>query len=249
MKILTIDIETRPNLAYVWGLWDQNVGLSQLVESVSMVSFAAKWLDEKRVIFYSDHHDDHEAMVRAAWDLMDVADVIVHYNGRSFDIKHMHREFVLLGLDPPSPHRDIDMLTVVKSRFKFPSNKLDYVADQLGLGRKVQTGGMELWIDCMADDPKAWRLMKRYNIGDTKITEKLYLRLLPWIKGHPNHGLYTADHVHVCPSCGGGDLMKRGYAYTPASVYQQYKCKNPACGAWSRGKRRLADTTEARHAA
>ncbi len=54
MKILTIDIETSPNLAHVWGLWNQNVGLPQLLEPTQMISFAAKWYETKSVQFYSD---------------------------------------------------------------------------------------------------------------------------------------------------------------------------------------------------
>jgi hypothetical protein len=34
----------------------------------------------------------------------------------------------------------------------------------------------------MADDPKAWALMGRYNRQDVKLLEKLYVALLPWIQ-------------------------------------------------------------------
>ena len=60
IKILTIDIETRPSLAYVWGLWDQNVGLNQVEEFGTVISWAAKWHGEKKVYFASDHHDGQE---------------------------------------------------------------------------------------------------------------------------------------------------------------------------------------------
>jgi len=33
MQILLLDIETAPNTAHVWGLWNQNVSLNQLMES------------------------------------------------------------------------------------------------------------------------------------------------------------------------------------------------------------------------
>ena len=239
-KVLVLDIETSPNMAYVWGLWDQNVGLSQLIESQTVLCFAARWLGTKKVIFHSDHHDGHEEMVTAAWELINEADAVVHFNGKGFDIKHLNREFVLAGLGPPSPHRDIDLLTVCRGRFKFPSNKLDYVSQALGLGGKQATGGMELWIKCMAGDAKAWDTMKKYNIGDIQLTEDLYYRLLPWIKSHPHVGLYTGD-THSCTNCGSKDLQRRGYARTPASVFQRYWCKT--CGTWSRGAHRIPDTT------
>lgn len=231
-NVLTIDIETRPNLAYVWGLWDQNVGLSQIAEVGTVICFAAKWGHEKRTQFYSDHHDGHEATIHAAWDLLDAADVVIGYNSKSFDVKHLHREFVLAGMPPPAPHRDIDLLTVAKQRFRFVSNKLDNVANELGLGTKVKHSGFDLWLGCMADDPKAWATMKRYNIGDVKLTEALYDYLRPWIKNPPHPGLYGGAR-DGCPSCGGTNLDRNGDAPALSRRYRQYRCLD--CGAHSRG--------------
>ena len=97
MRRLTIDIETRPNLAHVWGLWDQNVGINQLIEPVEMICFAAKWYHQKSVEFYSVHHDGIDVMRAQAYRLLNEADVIIHYNGRSFDIPHLNRELILGG--------------------------------------------------------------------------------------------------------------------------------------------------------
>lgn len=67
MKILLIDIETSPILAHVWKLWgEQHIGLSQMIESTEMLSFAAKFLGDKRTQFYSTFHDTREGMVQAA---------------------------------------------------------------------------------------------------------------------------------------------------------------------------------------
>ena len=162
-RILITDIETSPNLAHVWGLWQQNVSLSQLMDTTSMISFAAKWYGERNVEFYSDHHDGHAKMVKQAHRLLDEADIVVTYNGVTFDIKHFQREFILAGMNPPSPFRNVDLLKVVKSQFRFPSNKLQHVSDQLGIGQKTPHTGHELWVKCMAGDVKAWALMKKYN--------------------------------------------------------------------------------------
>ncbi len=56
---------------------------------------------------------------------------------------------------PPAPFKEIDLLTVAKGRFRFVSNKLDYVAQQLGLGKKTEHSGHELWVQCMAGIPKS----------------------------------------------------------------------------------------------
>ena len=232
MRTLIIDIETRPNLAYVWGLWDQNIGLNQLHEVGSVISFAAKWHGDRRVIFASDFHDGHEAMVQSAWELLDAADAVVHYNGKAFDIKHLNREFILAGMTPPSPHTDIDLLATVRNRFKFQSNKLDFVSQQLELGQKVQHNGFELWLACMEGDDKAWATMRKYNIHDVRLTEHLYDKLLPWIKTHPNRNV--VDGVKGCPKCASTEFHKRGYAHTNAGSYRRFCCNK--CGSFFRAK-------------
>jgi uncharacterized protein YprB with RNaseH-like and TPR domain len=189
VKLLCLDVETAPNLAHVWGLFDQNVGLNQLAAVSEIICFAAKWHGTKRVEFYSNHHDGHDEMIRQAYRLVDEADAIITYNGRAFDMKHLRREFVLAGLTPPSPHKDIDLLQTVRAQFKFASGKLEHVASQLGIGHKLKHQGFELWLGCLRGEPKAWATMKRYNVQDVLLTERLYDRLLPWIPNHPHRGL------------------------------------------------------------
>ena len=156
MKILLIDIETTPNLAHVWGLWQQNVGLSQLLESTEMMCFAAKFVGDKRTQFYSTFWDGKETMVQKAWDLLNEADVVVGWNSRSFDEKHLNREFLQAGLTPPSPYKSLDLMLAVKKKFRLPSNKLQYVSTMLGLAGKVQHSGFELWLESDLGFGLAW---------------------------------------------------------------------------------------------
>lgn len=233
---MTLDIETRPNLAYVWGLWDQNVGLNQLVESGELLCFAAKWHGQKNIIFYSTHHNGKEEMVRAAHELLSEADVVIHYNGDRFDLPHLNREFLEFGLEPPAPYASIDLLKAVKRKFRFPSNKLDYVVQKLNIGAKVSTGGFELWTQCLAGSDKAWNQMRKYNKHDVVVTEKLYDKLRPWVPSHPSVGLYEG-FADSCPACGSDVLHPRGRAYTSMGVYQRFVCDD--CGKWSRGNKRI----------
>lgn len=239
MRILTLDIETRPNLAHVWGIWQQNIGLNQLLEPVEVISFAAKWHDTSHVVFKSVFHDGRAHMLEVMWELLNDADAVVHYNGKHFDIPHLNREFVTHGFGPPSPYKQIDMLEVVKRVFKFPSNKLAYVVVALGVGHKMKNEGHELWIKCMAGDEAAWKKMRAYNIRDVRVTEKLYDFLLPWIQGHPTT-LDVIGGLHGCPRCG-GEVIKQGHAYTKVGKFQRYQCT--ACGSWSRDVKRITGAT------
>ncbi len=230
-KLLTIDIETRPNIAHVWGLWDQNISLNQLQESVGILSFAAKWRGDKKVEFRSVFHDGHDKMIKRAHALLDEADACIHFNGTDFDIPHLNREFLLSGMSPPSPFAQIDLLQTVRGRFKFASNKLDHVSQKLGIGSKLKHEGHDLWVKCMAGDAKAWSRMRRYNIKDVELTEKVYDKLLPWIKNHPHPGMFN-DNVGACPKCGKCDWEKRGFYKTLTAVFRRVQCRG--CGAWSR---------------
>jgi DNA polymerase elongation subunit (family B) len=234
-----VDIETSPALVYAYGLFDQNISISQIVEPSRMLCFAAKWHDTKRVEFYSEHHDGREEMVRQAWRLLDEAEIVIGYNHVRFDIPHLNREFLLAGLGPPSPWVDVDLLTINRRRFKFMSNKLGYVTDAVGLPTKLDTGGQSLWNDVLKGNERAWAKFKRYNMQDVRITEQLYDLLRPWIK-HPHMGQWTGS-AYACHSCGGRDLVPVGIIHTNLTAYPKALC---SCGALNRilsnGKTRAA---------
>lgn len=234
MKTLTLDIETSPNLAHVWALWDQNIGLPQLLESGEVLCFAAKWAHEDTVRFHKG-----KGLVRAAHRLLTEADVVVHFNGDRFDLPWLNSEFIRAGLTPPAPYHSIDLCTVAKRTFKFPSNKLEYLAQELLGEGKAPTGGHGLWIRCMAGDKAAWATMQRYNVADVVLTERLYTRLKPWVRNLPNPALYGDADVaeKTCASCGSGNVSSRGLAYTKLTSYQRYQCND--CQRWGRGKNRV----------
>ena len=240
VKILTLDIETSPHIASVWGLWDQRVSLNQLRECTTVICWAAKWHGQKKVEFMSDHHDDHEAQITWIWDLLDKADIVVGWNHKAFDLKHLNREFLLLGLNPPSSYTVVDLMLETRKNFKFASNKLDHVSQQLDIGQKLHHTGMDLWNGCVIrDDPKSWAVMKKYNVQDVVLTEKVFDVLRPWLK-LPNIALIMGLHGMVCTSCGSEKIHKMGFLYTRTGRYQRYRCMD--CGKSSADPKRSATT-------
>jgi DNA polymerase elongation subunit (family B) len=232
MKILFLDIETSPNLAYVWGLFKQNISINQIEESTEMLCFGARWYGEKKVTFRSVHHHGKEEMLKEVHRLLDEADVLVGWNSKAFDSKHLKRELLQAGMLPPSPYKEMDLMLAVKSQFKFPSNKLDYVAQTLGVGAKVQHSGFELWRKCMAGDNKAWTEMKKYQIQDVDLLVDLYEILKPWIPNHPNTALHNGME-EGCLVCASSNLQRRGVARSSSGTYQRFQCQD--CGKWQRG--------------
>lgn len=237
LKILKLDIETAPAVAYVWNLFQRGaLSIDKVISAGYTLCWAAQWHGEKEVKFSSVWNHDIVYMLLKIHKLLDEADAVVHYYGRKFDIPTLNREFVKYNIDPPSPYHQIDLIETVRKRFKFDSNKLDFVCRELGLGAKVQHKGMALWIGCMDGDPKAQRKMEVYNKQDVRLLGKLYKHILPWIQDHPNHSLYLDDDSNpiVCTNCGSKSIKMNGMEHLKTQSYQRYKCK--VCGTPIRGR-------------
>ena len=86
----------------------------------------------------------------------------------------------------------------------------------------------ELWGRCVDGDDKALKKMRKYNRRDVNILEETYLTLRPWIKSHPNLGLYLELDKPVCSNCGNTCITWEGYYYTNVSKFRAGRCE---CGA------------------
>jgi len=240
LKILHVDIETAPVAAYVWGLWKNNVGTNQIMSDWFMLTWSAKWHHEPEMYgdrLYSQEalDQDDKRIMYSLWKLLDEADVVIGHNGDKFDIPKINTRFVLNGMSPPSPYRSVDTLKIAKRKFKFSSNRLDYLGQLLGVGRKIDTGGFQLWTRCMQGEDAALQEMLDYNQQDVLLLEDVYDKLMPFASIHPSHTAAQEDlDDPTCPKCGSDDLHKRGYAYTNMSKFQRFRCND--CSSWSRSR-------------
>lgn len=229
MKILLLDIETAPAIAYIWSMRDKFIPLDRLIEPGYTLCYTAKWLGEKEVFFDSIRESRPKDMLKGIWRMLNEADSVIHYNGISFDIPVLEGEFLKHRLKPPSPYHQIDLYQTVK-RFRLISRKLDYVTRMLDLGRKVEHKGMDLWKSCMGGDNEAWDVMEKYNRQDVKLLEDLYFVLRPWIRNHPNLAIESGEEV--CSHCGSDNLKWKGYRESITRKYRRFVCRD--CGAWGR---------------
>lgn len=239
-KILTLDIETRPILAYVWGLFKQNIGLNQIKESGGTLCVGAKWLGEKDTMFFSVWKDGEEGMARAIHGLIEEADAIITYNGDKFDLPKLNGNFIMAGLAPPPPPTSIDILKTVR-KLGLTSNKLAYVGPFLKVGRKIETEGFDLWTQVMNGDEAAQKRMEKYCRQDVVLTEQVYQRILPFIRNHPHLGLDNVPR-EACGACGSTRVQKRGFRRTKYFRIQRLQCQ--ACGSWADGQRKRITTTD-----
>jgi RNase_H superfamily len=235
-KILLLDIETAPNLSYVWGMWEQNV--IEVEQHWYVLSFSYKWFGQKKIntcalpdfVTYHKSKEDDSSLIKALHCLLNEADVVICHNGDRFDIRKSNARFIVHALPPPSPYKTIDTLKIAKKHFAFDSNKLDSLGAYLGVGRKIaHTGYRNLWLQCMAGDPVAWAKMRRYNERDVQLLERVYMRLRPWASTpsqHPNLTLWTRDAG--CPICQCKKIESKGWRYAPTGRRRRFLCHG--CG-------------------
>jgi DNA polymerase elongation subunit (family B) len=235
-KILLLDIETAPLIIYSWGTFQVNA--IKVIQDYYILSCAVKWLGDKKTeckglkdfpLYKKDIRNDRELVnwIRAK---IDEADVVMAHNGDEFDIKKINSRMLLHGMTPPSPSISIDTLKILRSKFGCTSNRLTDICNQLGIGKKTETGGFDLWENVMVGDMKAWKRMIQYNMHDVDLLEGLYIKLRPWFTRHPNMGVFTGSLT--CSRCGSDHLMSNGFRFTGGRKYKRLQCQG--CGGWMR---------------
>lgn len=241
-KIVTLDIETSPIVAYVWGTFKVNIGLNQIVEEWSILSYCAKELGKKRIIYddtsKEDNPRDDKRLLLGLHTLLSEVDIVIAQNGKAFDMKKINARFIEQGLPALPPIKVIDTLLIAKDFAKFTSNKLEWLSKHLTDTPKYDHGefpGMELWTECLKGNKRAWAEMKKYNCIDVPATEELYLKLRPFMQGHPNVAAYYDDDKVRCPRCASTNLTALAKpALTQTGQYTRYQCGD--CGGFARSR-------------
>lgn len=242
-KIGLIDIETAPIEGYAWGLFDQNIGLNQIKREWTILSFCFKPLGapDKDVVYkdnsrQADPRDDI-LLLQGLWKIIDEYDFLIAQNGKRFDLRKIKARLIMENFPVPSPVKVIDTMLMARQVAAFTSNKLEWLADKLSTvpkSKHKEFPGFELWAECLKGNPKAWRAMRSYNIPDVLSMEQVYLRLRPWVEGHPNVAVYNDSTELSCNRCGSTDMQRRGFAYTQVGQYQRFQCGG--CGGWSKSR-------------
>ena len=230
-KILILDIETQPITALVWGLFNQNISLNQIRDNGGILCVGLKWLGDKKSYMFSKWEHGYEEMLKNVHEFLSEADAIITYNGNRFDLPKLRGACAEIGLLPPPPVNSIDVYTSVK-KLGLISNKLAFVGPFFKIGKKLETGGMELWTGVMDGHKPSQKKMEKYCDQDVRLLEVVYQRLLPYLVNHPNLG----GGAGSCRSCGSTHLQSRGTRLTKLLSIQRMQCMS--CGTWNDGARK-----------
>jgi len=240
-RVLLLDVETSPMEVYAWRLFKQSISPAQVIKDWSILTWSAKWFMEPdvlsaRVSPNEAFNREDASVLQGIWNLMEEADIIIAQNGKAFDIKKLNLRFLLKKMGPPSPYQVVDTLIEARKTFAFSSAKLDYMCKQTGLNEQKETQGYDLWPRCVRDNPEvqeqALKDMSLYCDQDVRALEDLYMLFRPWIRSHPNMGVYVETDDPICPTCANRKLTWCGYYMTMVSSFRAFRCDK--CGAIGR---------------
>lgn len=234
-RILVVDIETAPAELYGWGLYNQNFGVEQVKKAPYILCIGLKWVDEKHHEMLTVWDHGQVEMLTRLTERLKEADAIVTKNGVKFDIPWIRTELALRRMPPLPLLTHIDLEKVVRQYFRFFSNKLDWIARYLEVGKKKgNEKGFVLWKEVIEGCPKARKQMEKYCANDLTITEEVYKVVRPHMENHP---AIRAVGSEACTKCGSKHTKKDGWRYTKCFRVQQHQCLNPKCNGYFSGKR------------
>jgi hypothetical protein len=160
-------------------------------------------------------------LVKRLCELISECDLLVCHN-IAFDLKMTRQRAILHKLTPFRPIRTFCTLAWARKNLNLPSNTLKDVADFFNVpAKKSLPKGITDGVD--AGDPKAWRVYKDYNRGDTVTCSALFPIMQQW-----DARAVTIKPSVLCqnPLCGSDDVQWRGVH----SNRREYTCK--VCHRW-----------------
>lgn len=241
LRIILWDIETLPDMKQVMKVFPSlgdypGLTLKATINSIICVGWKVygdgpvtcinAWDYKKR--WASNINDDY-AVVRAAYNVLKTADVVVTHNGKRFDWKFLQTRLLHHGFPPLPNIIHIDTCAEAKKHLLSFNNRLNTLGRFFTNSEKLKHGGWDLWVDVMDKKPSALRLMSKYCCQDVLLLEKIFKKIKPLIKGLPNSNIFTGQS-HGCPNCGSKNLQRRGECVTKFKRLQRYQCTD--CGKW-----------------
>lgn len=227
-KRLFFDIETAPNIGVFFSAgYKLNIGYQSIIKERAIICICYKWEGDKEVTSLEwDNNQCDKKMLEKFIQVANTADEMVGHNGLKFDLNWIRTRCLFHRIDMFPNYVVIDTLTIARAKFRFNSNKLDYIAKFLGIGKKIKTD-FELWKNILLNKDKiAMAKMVKYCKGDVILLQKVYDRLKNHIIVKSHFGKIFHQDNRSCPECGSDELNIKGYKYTAAGTKKvQYQCK------------------------
>jgi hypothetical protein len=231
-KRLYYDIETSPNVVYSWRAGNKvRISHDNILEERKVICICWKWEGEGKVYHrtWGLLQDDKE-MLKEFIAVMNEADEIVAHNGDRFDERWLRGRALYHRLPMKYKYRSIDTYKKAKSVFNLNSYKLDYIADFLGYGNKIDVQ-FGLWKDIMLGDQEALKKMVDYCEHDVRLLELVHDDIKNYTIHNTHYGVLKGEKGYKsdCPECRSKDInSNRSYTTASGTIKRNMQCNN--CG-------------------
>lgn len=203
-KRLFYDIETSYNIVKSWRVgYNLSLQPEDIIKERAIITIAYKWEGEEDVTVLSWDKGCDKKIIEDFVKVMAEADEMVGHNLDRYDTKFIMGRALKHGIPALPKYQSTDTLKLAKKHFMLNSNKLDYIAQYLGIGHKTKHRGMPMWDDIiLRNDSKALEEMIEYNVQDVFLTEQVYHKLMEYSLPKVNHASKQTGDKHTCPQCG-----------------------------------------------
>jgi hypothetical protein len=208
IKRLFFDIETSPNICYSWRIgYNLNLQPHDIIQERKIICISYKWENEDKIHSLTwDKNQCDKHMLIDFVNVANTADEMIAHNGDRFDIKWIRTRCIFHRIPMLPSYKTLDTLKKAKSGFNFNSNKLDYIAQFLGVGAKVQHRGFDMWKDVLKGSNEAMKEMVVYCEGDIIVLEDVFLTMQNYIKPNTHAGILNNNLKYSCPCCGSENI-------------------------------------------
>ena len=228
-KRMFFDIETSFNIGIFWRSgYNQTIHPHDIIHERSIICICWKWEGEDDIYSLTwDKNQSDKSMLKKFLKELNKATEIVAHNGDKFDMKWLRTRALYHGLDMQPTYDTIDTLKQAKSLFNFNSNKLDYIAQYLKVGAKMETGGLDLWKSIvLRKDEVALCKMVDYCKQDVYILEEVFNKLNEYTKPKFNYAVYHGGEKFECPECGKLPHYKSKRATASGTIFHRMQCSD-----------------------
>lgn len=228
---LFFDIETSPNVVFSWNVgYDVRIDYQNILKERAIICICYKFEGESKVHHLTWNKGDDKKMLQKFASIISTADEVVGHNSDKFDIKWVRTRCLYHGISMTHDIKSIDTLKSSRGKFRFNSNKLDYIGKYLGVGKKMETGGFDLWKDIILKNcRKSLAKMVSYCKQDVLLLESIFQKLNPYIPVKTNAAAMFDRSPIACPECLSEETVVNKYRMSAAGVKSvAMQCKG--CG-------------------
>lgn len=201
-----------------------------IVRPAKIICICWKWEHKKKIESLTwDSKQDDKRMIEKFIKIANSADEIVAQNGDRFDLPWIRTRCIYHRIPMFPDYTTIDTLKASRSKFRFASNRLDFVGGYLGIGNK-EKAGEELWDKITLENCQvSLKKMVRYCKRDVILLDGVFKIMNPYLVSKTHYGVMIGKDKRSCPECGSDNVRKMVNRVSAAGVKKsQYQCQG--CG-------------------